>query len=167
MKKKRGEKLFFLIFLIVGIFIFSSVPLLQPNEFVTNKTFERKQSLFFNVEINRYPTKVQVMNYTKEKITVGVNVDPWNLNFGIVPIGKNYASRFINLFNSNKKDVKVILKVYGNISEFVTFSKNNFYLKPNQSVTIKINFNAENASIGNYSGEIDVIIIKPIFNFIY
>ena len=166
-RKEKGEKLFFLIFLIVGIFIFSSVPLLQPSEFVTNKTFERKQSLFFNVEINRYPTKVQVMNYTKEKITVGVNIDPWNLNFGIVPIGKNYASRFVNLYNNNNKTVKVIFKVYGNISNFVTFSKNYFYLKPNESETVQINFNAENATIGIYDGEIDVIVMKPRFNFVY
>lgn len=164
---KIGKKSFFLLFLIVSVLIFSSVPLSQPNEFVTNKTFEKKQSLFFNVEINRYPTKVRVMNYTKEKITVGVNVDPWNLNFGIVPIGKNYASRFVNLYNNNNKAVKVIFKVYGNISNFVTFSKNYFYLKPNESETIQINFNAENATIGIYNGEIDVIIMKPRFNFGY
>lgn len=98
---------------------------------------------------------------------IGVVVDPWNLNFGIIPVGKNFGTRFIDLENPTDKDVKINFKVYGNISPFVNFTKNDFILHKKEKITIEVKFYAEQAKIGNYSGEIDVIIQKPKYDFIY
>jgi len=161
--------------LILIIFSFTALFLLltnlpyQPKSFVQNKTFEKHSDLFFNYEIIRFPTSAEVSPYqpNQQKLSLGVVVDPWNLNFGRIPSGKNFATRFIDLSNLKEKDAKVIFKVYGNISPFVNFSKNNFILKPNESVTVEVKFYAEKAEIGNYAGEIDVIVKRPKYDFLY
>ncbi|MEM5879268.1 MAG: hypothetical protein QXK48_03925 [Candidatus Aenigmatarchaeota archaeon] len=140
-----------------------------PKEFVTNRTFETRSDFFFNYEIIRYPSSVSVSSTgpTEEKLKIGVVVDPWNLNFGIIPVGKNFGTRFIDLENPTDKDVKINFKVYGNISPFVNFTKNDFILHKKEKITIEVKFYAEQAKIGNYSGEIDVIIQKPKYDFLY
>jgi hypothetical protein len=138
-------------------------------ELVENRTFVTYSDLFFSYEITKYPSSVEIVEAkpAQEKLTIGLTVDPWNLNFGIIPEGKNFGTRFISLSNLKEKDAKVSFKVYGNISPFVKFSNNNFLLHPNESLTIKVNFYAEGAKIGNYSGEIDVIVQRPKYDFLY
>ena len=141
----------------------------QPTEFVTNKTFTTYSDLFFNYEISKYPSRVEIAKaeLAKEKITIGLTVDPWNLDFGMIPEGKNFGTRFINLANLKEKDAKISFKVYGNISPFVKFNKNDFILHPNENLTVEVSFHAEGAKIGNYSGEIDVIVQRPKYDFLY
>jgi hypothetical protein len=163
--------------LFIAIIIAISIPILnflinfqnEPRGTITNKTFVSYSDLFFNYEVSRYPSSVEVspIQLTQEKILLGMSVDPWNLNFGIIPAGNNSAKRFINLVNLKEKDFKVILKAYGNISSFVKFSKNNFLLHPKENVTVEAIFYAEKAEVGNYTGIIDVIIKKPKYDFLY
>lgn len=154
--------LFFLL-----IFSMSSQP--HPKEFATNRTFETRSDLFFNYEITRYPsnTEISVAKPTQEKYILGVVIDPWNLDFGIIPAGDNFGTRFIDLTNLKEKDVKIYFKVYGNISAFVNFSKNNFILRPEENITVETHFYASSAEVGNYSGEIDVIAQRPKYDFLY
>lgn len=137
--------------------------------FVTNRTFETRSDIFFNYEITRYPsnTEISIAKPTQEKYTIGVVIDPWNLNFGIIPAGDNFGTRFIDLTNLKEKDVKIYFKVYGNISPFVNFSKNNFILRPKENITVETHFYASSAEVGNYSGEIDVIAQRPKYDFLY
>jgi hypothetical protein len=125
--------------------------------------------LLFNYETTKYPSSAEVSSVlpTSDKLTIGVVVDPWNLNFGIIPAGKNYGTRFIDLTNMQEKDSKVSFKVYGNISPFVTFSKNDFILHSSENVTVEVHFLAESANVGNYTGEIDVVIQRPKYDFVY
>lgn len=154
--------LFFLL-----IFSMSSQP--HPKEFATNRTFETRSDLFFNYEITRYPSSAEVSEVqpTNERIVLGVVIDPWNLKFGIIPAGNNFGTRFVVLTNREEKDAKISFKVYGNISPFVNFSKNDFMLHPEENVSIGTHFYATSAGVGNYSGEIDVIIQKPKYDFLY
>ena len=75
----------------------------------------------------------------------------------------------MELVNLGDKDAKVILRAYGNVSEYVGFSKNNFVLHPEDNVTVKINFHPDvsDDTIGNYTGEIDRIIKIPKYGFLY
>jgi len=167
MKEKKKIILVSLAFFVLFL-ILTNLPY-EPKGFVANRTFETHSDLFFNYEIIRYPSRVEVSEVisSQEKLTLGVVVDPWNLNFGIIPAGKNFATRFIDLANLREKDAKVSFKVYGNISPLVNFTKNDFILKPNESATIEVKFYAESAKIGNYSGEIDVIVQRPKYEFLY
>lgn len=165
----RKIKLALLVLLLLALFFFTTNLPYQPKGFVRNRTFEKHSDLFFDYEITRYPSAAQVSPFqpNQEKLTLGVVVDPWNLNFGIIPKGNNFATRFIDLVNLREKDARIFFKVYGNISPFINFTKNNFILKPNESITVEVNFFAEKAEIGNYSGEIDVIVQRPKYDFLY
>jgi hypothetical protein len=77
------------------------------------------------------------------------------------------GTRFINLANFKEKDAKISFKVYGNISPFVKFNKNDFILHPNENLTVEVSFHAEGVKIGNYSGEIDVVVQRPKYDFLY
>jgi hypothetical protein len=167
MKEVKKRLIVVIAALILLLLLFEYKP--QPTEFVTNKTFVTYSDLFFNYEISKYPSRVEIAKAepAKEKITIGLTVDPWNLDFGIIPEGKNFGTRFINLANLKEKDAKINFKVYGNISPFVKFSKNNFILHPNENLTVEVSFHAEGAKIGNYFGEIDVVVQRPKYDFLY
>ncbi len=141
----------------------------EPKGIVANRTFISYSDLFFNYEITRYPSSVEVapVQPEQEKLLLGISADPWNLNFGIIPAGKNFGKRFVSLVNLKEKDVKIVIKAWGNISSFVKFSKNNFILHPKENVTVEVGFYAEGAEAGNYTGVIDVIVQKPKYDFIY
>lgn len=168
--KKRNFKPLIVVLaaIVMSFFIISSYQP-QSKEFVSNMTFVKYSDLFFNYEVTKYPSnaEVSILQPTQEKMNIGVAVDPWSLNFGIIPEGKNFGSKSVDIGNLENKDSKVIFKIYGNITPFVNFTKNNFILHSNESTTIEIQFHTDLAAVGNYSGEIDVIIQKPKYNFIY
>ncbi|MEM5773289.1 MAG: hypothetical protein QXL86_03680 [Candidatus Aenigmatarchaeota archaeon] len=167
--KKKKINLALIILLLLGVLILLANLPYQPKGFVENMTFEKHSDLFFNYEIIRYPSSVEVspVRPDQERLKLGVVVDPWNLNFGIVPIGNNFVTRFIEISNPKEKSAKIVFKVYGNISPFVNFTRNDFIIRPNESVTIEAKFYAEKAKIGNYTGEIDIVIQRPKYEFLY
>ncbi|MEM3393687.1 MAG: hypothetical protein QXY79_01405 [Candidatus Methanomethylicia archaeon] len=165
---KKKTLLLFISILLILLILLTNFPY-QPRGLIENRTFEKHSDLLFTYEITRYPTSAQVLPNTlnQEKLTLGFVIDPWNLNFGIVPPGQNFVTRFIELTNLKDKNAKILLKVYGNISSFVNFTKNNFILKPNETITVEVNFYAEKVEIGNYSGEIDVVVQRPKYDFLH
>lgn len=139
----------------------------EPKEFVKNKTFANYSTLFFNYEITRYPSSVEIKSIKLNETTIiGFVTDPWNINFGIIPGNGTFVKRNIELTNLKDKDSKIILKTYGNITPLVSFSKNNFILHTKEKVSIDVFLFSNKTEIGNYSGEIDIIIQKPIYNFL-
>jgi len=168
--KVVGKIVFIILLITLGILIANiSTNQQQPKEIAIDKSFVTYSDLLFNYEITRYPSgaEISVIKPSQERFTVGVVVDPWNLKFGIIPAGNNFGTRFIDLSNLKEKEVKVSFKVYGNITPFVKFDKNDFMLQPKENITVKVNFYATSAEVGNYSGEIDVIIQRPQYDFIY
>jgi hypothetical protein len=99
-------------------------------------------------------------------VTLGFVTDPWNLKFGIVPGNGSYIRRYINIKNSNEKYDKIKLKVFGNISPLVNFSRNEFVLNENESAVIEVRLKTDSAEYGNYSGEIDLIVKVPKYDFL-
>jgi len=87
---------------------------------------EVNSGLFFTYEATRYPSNVNITEPIEGNITIGVVVDPWNLNFGMIPTGGNFGKRILILTNQQEKNVRVSLKAYGNIKPMVEFEKNDF-----------------------------------------
>jgi len=87
---------------------------------------------------------------------VGFNVDTDALYFGTLPPG-NSANRNINIYHDMNFPKKVIITPYGEVSEWLTFSENNFWLQPEEykQVNIKIAV-PKNMELGNYTGNISI-----------
>ena len=134
------SKLFLVVSIIVVLLLFINNNLQEPEppkEFVTNKTIETYSNMFFSYEIIRYPSSVEIVN-PNENVTLGFVVDPWNLNFGIVPGNGSYVKRSIDIANLENKNKKVFFKVYGNIMTLIEFSKDDLILKPNEKISINV-----------------------------
>jgi hypothetical protein len=174
MKKRKIKKLVIILVIIllalIGAILSLSGPG-APREFVTNRTFETWENLFLSYEIIRYPSHVEIIKQPelgKSNITVGVVVDPWNLNFGVIPTGGSRGRRFLILTNLKEKEAKIKLRAYGNISSMIGFGKNDFTLNKNENITVDVFlYTSETTLLGNYSGEIDVIISRPKYDFLY
>ena len=157
-----------LILLVVAfLFIFSKDPP-APEEFIKNRSVENYSTFFYNYEILRYPSSVEIMpiENINETVVLGFVTDPWNINFGIIPSNGSYVIRTIEVSNKEERNNEIILKVYGNISPLVVFSRNNFVLKPDEKASIEIFLYSKDFEPGNYSGEIDVLSKKAIYNFL-
>ncbi|NIO44782.1 MAG: hypothetical protein GTN36_04490 [Candidatus Aenigmarchaeota archaeon] len=140
----------------------------KPKEFAKNQTSSNYSTLFFKYEIKRYPSNVEIRptEDINETTVLGFVTEPWNINFGIIPANGSFVTRNIKIGNSGERNNKIILKVYGNISPLVVFSKNNFILKPNEKASIDIFLYSKGFGPGKYFGEIDVIAQKDIYNFL-
>jgi len=166
----KETKIFLIISLIVIILIiylgFQEPS--EPQEFVKNKTFSNYSTLFFYYEISRYPSSVEIkpLEAVSENITLGFVTDPWNINFGIIPGNGILVKRTVELTNLKDENSKVILRVYGNISPLVSFSENNFIMHPHEKASIEISLYDNDTKKMNYTGEIDVISKKAIYNFL-
>jgi hypothetical protein len=154
--------------IIGGIFFLLQGPP-EPKEFVENRTFETFENLLFKYEITRYPSNVSIVSQTGENVTVGIVTDPWNLNFGRIPIQEDiYGTRRFVILTNKEEDAKVEFKAYGSISPLVNFSKNNFILRTDENVTVDVTIQmSKDINPGNYLGEIDIVIIKPKYGFVY
>jgi hypothetical protein len=164
---KIGIILVLIIIVVAFLFIFSKEPP-APEEFVKNRTVENYSTFFYNYEILRYPSNVEIKptENINENVVLGFVTDPWNINFGIIPGNGSYATRTIEISNKEDIDNEITLKVYGNISPLVVFSKNRFILKPNEKTSIEVFLYSKDSEPGNYSGEIDVLSKKAIYNFL-
>ncbi len=167
---KENTKFLFVLAFIVLLLFLVFVPLgpLKPKDFVKNRTYVYHSDLLFNYEITRYPSAAEIIPLPtdEENAKIGFVVDPWNLNFGIIPANGSQSTRNIELTNLNDDPSRISFNVFGNILGLVSFSNNDFVLNRGEKVTIEVYFSSEKAETGNYSGEIDVIARKPKYGFI-
>lgn len=166
MKKKILLVLLVLLVILLGFLIseFSST----PKEFVTELTTSRSEDLFFTYEITKYPSYVEIVQYRPESdILIGVSVDPWDLNFGILS-NVTRGRKYLILSNLEGENAKISLKSYGNISSMITFEKNDFIIHKNENMTITVFIKPlDTTKPGNYTGEVDVIAKIPKYDFMY
>lgn len=158
----KKEFVVFVIVLILVIFLLiATMEPPEPKEFVNDRTVSNYSNIFFNYKLIKYPTSVEIASVGTENVNIGFVIDPWNLKFGVAPANGSSIKRYINIRNLEEDYNKIKLKVYGNISPLVNFSKNDFTLNKNESVAIEVTLYTDSAESGNYSGEIDVIIKTP------
>jgi hypothetical protein len=165
-----------IIIIIITVFIISAYALVILNSskeevttFVTERTVSTTEDLLFNYDTIKYPSSAQVVAPIINNTTVqlGMNIDPTGINFGIIPGNGSFSKRFVNLTNTEDKDVKVFIETLGPIEPYVNFSMNDFVLRGKEKVVVKVYFYTTEAAIGNYSGEIDIITKKPKYDFAY
>lgn len=154
----RRELIIIAAVLIIFLILASADPLV-PGE-IGNSNLSNYSNLLFSYQIMRYSTDVQIVPYS-DNINVGVVSDPWNLRFGIIPGNGSYEKRYINI-SSLGATSRITMKTYGNISDLVSFSSNNFILNPGKSISIEVLLNTSSATFGVYTGEIDVISKTPL-----
>ena len=145
--------------------------LVSPYEFEASGFVAARESLpaadlFFSYEITRYPSGI-VITPPGENISVGVDVSPDNIRFGSVPAGGAYQSnRTINLQNLEESPAKIKFLARGAIAPMVSFAKNNFVLGPAEAVSVDVFVSTTNKTEeGNYTGEIDIVVIRPKYSF--
>ena len=160
---KKEIIIFALLLIVFLIFITREPP--EPKEFVNDKVILNYSNLFFNYKIIRYPTSVEVLPLEKN-INIGMVTDPWNLKFGSVPGNGSSIKRYISITNLKEKYNKIKLRTYGNITPIVNFTEKDFILNQNESAAIEVNLYTDSVEYGNYSGEIDVIIKIPNYDFL-
>lgn len=154
-----------------SLFALASMPFSYiPSELTNTIVNEKQEDKLFIYEITRIPALAQTrnpeLNEEEMKLTVGISGDIDVLNFGLIPTGGSYVGKYLNLTNRNENPVKISLSATGNISPYIEFDKNNFILK-NQDTTIYIIFRTTgDMPIGNYTGEVDVIVKRARFSTI-
>jgi hypothetical protein len=158
----KKEIVIAVIIIVLVMFLFiSTIEPPEPKDFVNDKTILNYTNIFFNYKIIRYPTSAEIVPTSGGNVNIGMVTDPWNLKFGSLPGNKSFIKRYIGVTNLNEKYNKINLKVYGNITPLVNFSKNSFVLNENESTVVEVNLYSDSANLGNYSGEIDIIIKVP------
>ncbi|MFH1445376.1 MAG: hypothetical protein ABIF08_02760 [Nanoarchaeota archaeon] len=111
---------------------------------------------YLPVETQAIKMYVTVSNYT------GFNVDTDAIYFGTLP-GVGTASRKFNLTNNIKEDLFVHISSDGNISEFLSISKNNFLMERSSVEEIVVAVTIPNGNeIGEYSGTLYVKFTRTI-----
>jgi hypothetical protein len=153
-----------LVAIVILLFILTRDPS-EPKDLIRNTTALNYSNIFFNYKVIRYPTDVEITP-PESNMNVGVVTDPWNLDFGNLPGNGSYVKRYIGISNLKESYNRITIKPYGNITSLLNFSKNDFTLKENESVAVEVDMYTDSAKFGNYSGEIDVIIKVPKYNFL-
>lgn len=91
---------------------------------------------------------------------VGVTTDTDALHFGKTPPGGG-ASRIIILENKDQKPYFIQIKIFGNITQFITVSDNNFSIEPRTAKNVTVTATVpENANPGYYDGVLQAIFMN-------
>ena len=154
-----------ILFVLVIVLLYLIIAGMQKPNLLTEKDLFITENLLSRYEVNNYKSSVSVVSVkTSENVSIGIDTDPERLNFGAIPID-SISKRFVNITNLRKSDVKVSIEVTGNIKPFVAFDKNDFILNDNELASVIIYFNSTNADVGNYSGNIYIIMEGSKYDF--
>jgi hypothetical protein len=149
--------------LVVTLLLLASVEIIYKHKETHNNT-QIITSLFFFKKTVKYPVKVSFINVSNvSKTPIGISTVTYELDYGILPPGTG-ATKLIKLRNKNEIPAKVSLKVYGNVTQFLEFGKNNFILEENSSRDVYIR--ASSSEVGNYSGTLEVVVKKPLHRWL-
>jgi len=142
-------------------FIALNSPLIEPLDQLANKTYEKYENSIFTYEVIRFPTFVDIIDFTDDDLTIGISNDPYNLGFGIIPVG-SMGKRVIRVDNNETIPSKVKIMKNGNISSFLEIGEDVFVLGMNETKSVDVQLKTgEDTEIGTYTGVIDLIIVKP------
>ncbi len=137
----------------------------KPKNALVEKTETTlSESIFYITAKKRIFAEVIVYNTTDTKERyLGFTTDPW-MNFGRMPYEAK-ATREININNNNNKTTRYIIKAYGaGIQDNIKITPNRFILDPEENISISIQYIGN--EIGNFEGEVDVILQIPKYKLI-
>jgi len=113
---------------------------------------------------SKYQSKIISVHYVNTSVQIvssgiGMNGDTDSLKFGKVTSGSG-GERALHL-NSTQKAV-VNVTITGDMARFLSVDKNEFIIESNTNDKILFRLEIpENAEIGNYTGVIQVVFLKP------
>jgi len=165
-KKTKMLKLTLVIFLLLAalaFYYFSN----KSYEIVSSYKIEKSQNIFFEIEKTRIPTKALVFNPREKNLTLGFSTEAYVLDFGIIPGNGSYSKKYLDLENFYENRTKVEVKVFGNISSKIYLPLSNFWLEGKEKKRIEIYFFTNQTISGYYEGEVDVIVKRPRYSFVY
>jgi len=118
-----------------------------------------------NTNLVKYKLKANVteLRINNSKLLLGISNDPTEFNFGIVPENIT-VKKILNLKNNENFDSLIEIHIDGNISDYIKVEEENFLLKGKENKQIDITFNA--TKIGYYTGEVEVYITTPKYEFL-
>lgn len=148
----------------VAIILFLTF-LLQSNTTTTGRVADSGGSLLFSYSTIRYPARVELVAST-ENPKLGMNIDYWQLDFGIMPVGGSGGRKELVLQNAGQQ-TKVRMHSYGNISDMISFPENNFILDSLENRTVDVVFSSGENGVGAYNGEVVLTLIKPRYDLVY
>jgi hypothetical protein len=144
--------------LIALILVISIISFLNVPESTTGSAI--KSGLFFKEELTEYPAKASV---AENKSKVGISADVFHLDFGVLPVGVN-STKILEIKNNDNNKARIFLTSTGNISEMISFGKNDFILEGYEETRVSIK--AEARELGDYSGKILITVKKPNFGWL-
>jgi hypothetical protein len=151
---------------ILSILVLSTKKPKKTASFITNRTSERFEDIFFIYDVVKYPSNVTIISLENpSNIPIGIVGDPWNLNFGILPFGVK-GKRFVNVANYDEPIYKTKLVCYGNICPMIKFDKNDLILHKGEEAQITVSLDTSLSPPGDYVGEIEVLSERPKFSFL-
>ena len=131
--------------------------------------------LIFAVIISTFSINIFYNSYVIENIVTldmivkvndhfGLNADGDALKFGMIMPGTS-SQRAITVNNSATYPLKVLISKSGYIADWVKVSENNFILDGDGNRTVIFEVSApRNANYGNYTGKVNIVFKKILFN---
>ena len=119
-------------------------------------------SIFYNSYVVENIVTLDMM--VKVNDHFGLNADGDALKFGMIMPGAS-GQRAITVNNSATYPLKVLISKSGYIADWVKVSENNFILDGDGNSTVIFEVSApRNANYGNYTGKVNIVFKKILFN---
>ncbi|VVB52449.1 Uncharacterised protein [uncultured archaeon] len=135
-----------------------------PDSGLVGEDVNQDMSLLYKEKVYRFPANFTVLpsDIGSSKLNIGVATDTASLNFGIVPVGFN-VTKTLNITSPESNNAKIFIRVKGNISSQLNPSSDSVNLAPGTKNIVTLV--AAGTEIGEYSGEVQVIIKVPRYFF--
>jgi len=148
--EKEGEKIVFTMKLKQLVFLFAIIALVSVA--LTTLFY----SFYIVEDVKVVPMDIKVSDH------IGFNLDTDSMHFGI-STSPGYAGRSFILSHDNEKPLRVEIKIYGEMADWVYIKENSFVLEPNVSKEVKFEvYVPENIEQGHYNGTIKIFFKRVI-----
>ncbi|MFH0798005.1 MAG: hypothetical protein V1906_01190 [Candidatus Woesearchaeota archaeon] len=110
-------------------------------------------------------TTVGIIEYPMIAIvskSMGIDIGTDMIRFGGINPGGG-STRTFSLSNDYDMNVRVMMSVYGDLKDYVSFSDNNFILKPKEARSIDISVGIPKEMLyGEYKGTMKVVLKREV-----
>jgi hypothetical protein len=148
--------------IILIVFIIKGPIPTHTQELESTEKIEHYDSLLYDIAVKRYLSNAIVYNTSDEGVYLGITVDRWT-NFGHMPQNAK-TKRTIEIKNTYDKKIKYEIIAIGEVKPFIDSIPQKMTLKPNQEISANVIFDGK--EIGNYTGEVNVILKIPKYKFL-
>lgn len=139
-----------------------AISLVSSEEYVKNATITKDEDALFVYQTFRYPAQIEIVEANTTGMKVGISGDTWRLDFGKIYETMG-VKKYISLVNPEENEYKIKMSSIGNISQLVSFGKNNFIVEKGTSMNISVS--VKGTASGNYTGEVVATLKRFKYHF--